>query len=535
MKNNVLFTVLTVAALEADAQIYPTSSPDNYIASSNSNKVQNTGADYWQNSTGSRSMYLMVSDGSNPSLYWVKNSFYSGYQMALANNVTINAQAEMGDPDIVVNSSGVRALSVFIATDALNETRLYIQRYQRADQLSTFWSYLGSPVLIAQSTSDAPILCPNADITAGGIVVIVYQKTDTIWSQTINISTGLLLPVGPIPISTHFTNNVSCRQPDVSIYSPTTPLQETAYITCINDHAGTEEILVHQLPVTQLQLGVGNGNTANNIYTSNSGWLKAPRISTQWTNSNLNAFNNWGVTFTDHDPGNNTYDILAVVNYYGAISAPVLINNINAIDRQSINAMPCITYSENYIVIGWAYHDQFSQYGLNGFDILSRKLEWNGNYATNWTSNYSLVNSDNIDHQYAPSVTDCRIGNYQNGTTYFCWYQHDANYSTKIGFRRSLHSNSNLRLDQKTEKNDIRLYPNPAKNNVTLQFENSDTELTLISIYSLTGELIYEEQITSFDLSGQHTVNIESLTNGVYTFRLTRGTTIRNEILVVQQ
>ncbi|MCF6366535.1 MAG: GEVED domain-containing protein [Bacteroidales bacterium] len=66
-----------------------------------------------------------------------------------------------------------------------------------------------------------------------------------------------------------------------------------------------------------------------------------------------------------------------------------------------------------------------------------------------------------------------------------------------------------------TEKNNLYIYPNPAQNIITVYLKNMN-ENSIVQIYSITGSLIKEVQISEYN----NQINISDLPNGIYNLRL---------------
>ena len=62
------------------------------------------------------------------------------------------------------------------------------------------------------------------------------------------------------------------------------------------------------------------------------------------------------------------------------------------------------------------------------------------------------------------------------------------------------------------------LYPNPATSNFNLRFEQSPTVDYELSIYSVSGRLVKQQQLTAF--GNEYRVDIQEMKVGVYFVRL---------------
>lgn len=537
MKSYTLILIGTFIFAQITAQMYQPSSPDLYINGSNSNKIEHTGSDYWVNTTNTRAMHIMAGDGSTPYLYWVKDTFSYGFLLPLANNATINAQSQKGDPDVVVSANGVRAMAVFVAEDIQQNTRLYVQRYQRPNVTSTFWSYLGTPVLITSGDASNPISCPNIDAGGSGRAAIVFQRGDTIYCATINIATAALAPAAPFAVSTGFGGFAGYRHPDVAVYTAPSAGTESVFITCTGTDYVNEEILVHETTMNSLAVANTGGVTHTGLDNGLWGEFQYPRIAAHWTTTQPNANQLWAVVYHKKELVLGGNDILAVVNHYGVISAPIYVNNVNPQDRLAVNQTPCVAYSGKYIVICWTYADVSGTYGLDNLDILVRKYNIDGLVDLAWQSSYSLVNSDIANGQYSPSVTDCRIGNAQNGDTRFCWYQHEETAINRLAFRKSNFARTNLRQADRnefTQAGTLHVYPQPAADVVFISSAALAAPEATISFYNCNGQLLHTATANP-NSSGVYQISTADLPAGVYIAEMTSALVNEKTKLIVSK
>jgi uncharacterized delta-60 repeat protein len=91
---------------------------------------------------------------------------------------------------------------------------------------------------------------------------------------------------------------------------------------------------------------------------------------------------------------------------------------------------------------------------------------------------------------------------------------------------------TNILSDQnfKTVSTTFKLYPNPAKNTLNIDFENAGKDLISYEIYSLTGMQIAKD---IFDKSSQtNTINTETLPSGSYLLKINTGKQSTSEIFI---
>jgi surface protein len=120
-------------------------------------------------------------------------------------------------------------------------------------------------------------------------------------------------------------------------------------------------------------------------------------------------------------------------------------------------------------------------------------------YSYNWTgpSNFTtntanLINLANGDYTLILSDAD---GCQQTAT-----FNIDYNISASFSL-----NNSN-----------IKIYPNPSKENINLIFEDYESD-ALLQIFDFSGKIVFEQE---FSKPKQEKINIENLTNGIYTLRI---------------
>ncbi len=81
--------------------------------------------------------------------------------------------------------------------------------------------------------------------------------------------------------------------------------------------------------------------------------------------------------------------------------------------------------------------------------------------------------------------------------------------------------------------NNILLYPNPAKNDVNIQFDNSVQKMEQLKISNIMGQTVYEKDISSSTNINQ-TVDVSSFAKGAYFVHLKGKNKIKTEKLIIQ-
>lgn len=163
-----------------------------------------------------------------------------------------------------------------------------------------------------------------------------------------------------------------------------------------------------------------------------------------------------------------------------------------------------------------AKNNYFSHTGLNGSSFSERAKEVGykgepraenivaGNSDVNATFNQWVNSSGHLNNMLNVSANEMGIGRaYDSNSTYkYYWTQ-------VFGKGDETLSNNDF-----TNVKPIKIYPNPAKDNITILIKNSnDTELDL-KLVSITGQIVYKKSKTLKNNS--LSLNINNLTPGVY-------------------
>ncbi|MBL0052516.1 MAG: T9SS type A sorting domain-containing protein [Bacteroidetes bacterium] len=70
------------------------------------------------------------------------------------------------------------------------------------------------------------------------------------------------------------------------------------------------------------------------------------------------------------------------------------------------------------------------------------------------------------------------------------------------------------------DPNSISLYPNPGKGRITLQYESyTDGEMEM-SLYELTGKIIFNKKLVSAYGNNKHEIDFANLSSGIYLVQL---------------
>jgi hypothetical protein len=79
----------------------------------------------------------------------------------------------------------------------------------------------------------------------------------------------------------------------------------------------------------------------------------------------------------------------------------------------------------------------------------------------------------------------------------------------------------------------LTVYPNPASSDLNLSFFIHNNDHLNIEIYNITGQNIYQECLPDFVGSYHKTINIESLSQGIYFLKVTSSNGVSVKKIIV--
>jgi len=79
------------------------------------------------------------------------------------------------------------------------------------------------------------------------------------------------------------------------------------------------------------------------------------------------------------------------------------------------------------------------------------------------------------------------------------------------------------------------IYPNPANNNLTLDFTSENSNKSILSITNIIGEKIKESQINTVAGINTFNLNLEGINNGVYFINLINNSSKSTKKLVISK
>jgi hypothetical protein len=85
------------------------------------------------------------------------------------------------------------------------------------------------------------------------------------------------------------------------------------------------------------------------------------------------------------------------------------------------------------------------------------------------------------------------------------------------------------------DNTDVKLYPNPAKDNVTVEFISKVESKVRMNVYNLAGQRIISNETTSAEGLNVQSINTNTLSNGVYVFEIeNNGSVIRQKFTIAK-
>lgn len=133
------------------------------------------------------------------------------------------------------------------------------------------------------------------------------------------------------------------------------------------------------------------------------------------------------------------------------------------------------------------------------------------NYQEIWEGSRTSIAGNDLDND---GYTDFAIGNYAGGMTYF---KGDSVF------------NPPLAVDEIAPEIDFDLYPNPAKDQVTIELEKTEKAVT-IDVYSLSGQKVFSKQ---YNNAAKLQLNTSGWPQGFYMLNLSTGSGNTSKKLVI--
>lgn len=161
-------------------------------------------------------------------------------------------------------------------------------------------------------------------------------------------------------------------------------------------------------------------------------------------------------------------------------------------------------------------------------DIYVQRVDANGNVK--WEENGILM-CNAISHQIVPQIETDR-----QGGAFVVWSDNrKGTYDLVMGIVRAdgTLEEGSLSINERKPVFEVKLYPNPASDKISLQSAVFSQQSAIVEIYDLSGRKLFEEQI----MKGTSTVkiNLRDLTNGIYFCKVEVGQKISTKKLIIQK
>jgi len=181
-----------------------------------------------------------------------------------------------------------------------------------------------------------------------------------------------------------------------------------------------------------------------------------------------------------------------------------------------------------------SYNKTESTYDAIGNQILCSEYSWNETDSI-WvpenidqnTYDYSYSYNDIFWPYYYYGITEIFSGNIPTQTYSYRYNDTDWIKNEKTTYFYSIHGVSSL--PNIISENEIKVFPNPAKDYVTFNLEGSFSDLNL-EIFDVQGRKVIDQIIEN-----NTPVSVQNLSNGLYMFKLTHNGSVSTGKMVVKQ
>lgn len=199
-------------------------------------------------------------------------------------------------------------------------------------------------------------------------------------------------------------------------------------------------------------------------------------------------------------------------NFFG------LPNGVNFVNRYQVNGVNTHAIPAGYNFIeGWERDAGSNVYGINSTPaLLICNSSMPINYlpdANNIITNGTITASSASFSGYIYELLDASFNTVG-------WYPFDLTGTATFAYSLYLQSNAIGIEENYFTDHSVFLYPNPSSNQVYIAAALNEIKELKVEVYSTLGQLIIKEEKLSLE-SGKASINVASLSNGVYFFNLT--------------
>lgn len=175
--------------------------------------------------------------------------------------------------------------------------------------------------------------------------------------------------------------------------------------------------------------------------------------------------------------------------------------------------------------------------GTNGeteFHHVNRKMLPNSGGTAVAPMTAGGQNTQNYTYSY--TVGTAAQGNnlfYDNNIEVIVWLQHNSSgevFNAQIATITDI-----LSVDESEIVSAFRMYPNPANNNVNIQFTPVEAGYSTIEVVNTLGQVVYTEDLGNIGTQYTYNMNVNNFENGLYVVKLKIGDNVITKRLSVQK
>ena len=110
----------------------------------------------------------------------------------------------------------------------------------------------------------------------------------------------------------------------------------------------------------------------------------------------------------------------------------------------------------------------------------------------------------------------------------------NSNSSIRSNGWEIYYASENVGITNINDPGNLRIYPNPAKDQLTITYTNIPSEQPMVTINSMTGAEVYSESLHNFDGTYNKTIDVSNLKKGIYMISIRNETGIIVKKLVIE-
>lgn len=130
-----------------------------------------------------------------------------------------------------------------------------------------------------------------------------------------------------------------------------------------------------------------------------------------------------------------------------------------------------------------------------------------------------------------PITNNRTVGVYYNGTNWVIYNEEESNMLLSVSFNVLIADDLSAGINNYTNNNKIRIYPNPASDDVALTTNKTNNADLTLNIYNVVGSLVKSQTIEN----NNYKINIRDLINGIYTVEIKSKDWSEKQKLIIQK